>query len=510
MWIAVELDLAGRCARRYALSVCLAVPLLAGGEADSLVIRNALVADGSGGSLRRADVRIRGDRIAAVGAIPSRGVDRVLDASDLILAAGFIDVHNHSTDRFDEDPLAASQTSQGITTILLGQDGISPWPIRAYLDKRRSIPTALHALVLVGHSTVRRMVMKDDFRRQAREEEVTRMAELVVQGMREGAVGLSTNLSAEVGRFNSTDEVARLARVAARLGGVYVSHIRNEGEQVFEAVREAIAIGDRAKVPVHISHLKLGSARVWGRAQELVDVIEGARRRGVDVTADCYAHYEWWHDVPGLRPGQPASEMGAIGEKLEALEDADLILLRYPARPEYVGRSLQEIARSKSSSMADVFLEIGRDGGGRILAPIMKESDLRVLYQQPWVMFASDGSIGLWAGAPERIHIPRDTGTYPRLLSRYVRELEWLGMAEAIRRMTALPAQRLKLKDRGMIRDGAAADLVLFNPATVKDRSTWLDPSRLSEGIQKVFVNGRLVWDVGKPTGARPGRMLSR
>lgn len=479
---------------------------LAEGEpspAASWVIVGAQVADGTGRPLRRANVRIVGDRIAEVGLFRPRGDERVVSAAGLVLAPGFIDIHNHSAERLENDPLAESQVSQGIATIVVGPDGDSPWPIGEYLQKLRQAPPALNVAVLVGHATVRQKVMRQDYRRPARREEIAAMEKLVEQGMREGALGLSSGLEYDVGSYSTTEEVVRLARVAARFGGFYMTHIRDEADRTLAALREAITISEKARIPVQISHIKMGTAGVWGRAAEAVRMIEQARRRGVEITADCYP-YDAWHStivvlVPNKRYDDPASVERALADVGGA---ANVTITECAAHREYEFRTLEEIAREKGVAPVEMFLRIVKDGGAEIICHSMKEGDIREFYRQRWVMVASDGSIGG--------RHPRGAGTFPKVLGHYVREQRWLTLPDAVRKMTSLPAGRLRWSDRGVIRSGMTADLTLFNPTTVTDRSTFSEPEKRSAGIEKVYVNGELVWDAGKPTGARPGRVVTR
>ncbi len=463
----------------------------------------AQIADGTGRPLRRANVRLVGDRITRVGNFRPGNDDVVVAAEGLVLAPGFIDVHNHSAEGLEKDPLAESQISQGITSVVLGPDGASPWPISEFIEKQRRAPPTLNLAVMVGHATVRRKVMGDDFRRAARPEEIAQMERLVEQGMHEGAVGLSSGLEYEVGSYSTTEEVIALARVAARFGGFYMTHIRDEADRSFEALREATEIGRQARIPVGISHIKLGTVGVWGKAGEAVRLIEQARRSGVDITADCYP-YDAWHStltvlVPNKRYDDPASVERALADVGGA---ANITITECKAHSEYEFRNLEQIAGEKGITPAELFIQIVKDGGAGVIGKSMIESDIRTFYTQSWVMVASDGGIGM--------RHPRATGTYPKVLGHYVREQHWLDLAEAVRKMTSLPARRLRWKDRGLVRKGMKADLVLFNPAKVLDRSTFSEPATLSTGIEKVFVNGELVWESGKATGSRPGRVLTR
>ena len=489
---------------RLAAGPILAVLLLAAAPiktADSFLIAGARVADGSGKPLFRADVRVAGDRIADVGTLMPRDGERVIRGDGLVLAPGFIDVHNHSTRGLETDPLAETQVSQGITTLVLGPDGDSPWPIGDYLAEREKAPAAVNVMTMVGHETVRSLVLGQDFRRQATPEEVSKMAALVERGMKEGALGLSSGLEYDVGSYASTGELVELAKAAAKYGGFYMTHSRDEADKSFEAIAEAIEISERGGLPLDISHIKLATVGVWGRAKDAVALVDRARAGGKDVTADCYP-YEAWHSnievlVPNKQYADPASVARALSDVGGA---ANVTITACKAHPAYAGRNLEEIAKAEGVTPVALYSRIVSDGGADVIGHSMKTEDVDVFYAQPWVMVASDGGIA-------NDH-PRGAGTFPRVLGRLVRERHLLTLEKAVRKMTSLPASRVKLADRGRIAAGLKADLVLFDPQTVIDRSTFEDPRRLSEGIALVVVNGEAVWSDAKPTGARPGRVL--
>ena len=460
------------------------------------------LADGSGGQLRRADVRIAGARIVAVGRVAPRPDDVVIDAHGLVVAPGFIDIHNHSSGELANDPAAETQVAQGITTVVLGPDGSSPWPIGEYLAERRQHPAAVNVAVMVGHATVRRLVMKDDYKRAARPEEIVEMAALVDRGMREGAVGLSSGLEYEVGGYAETNELVELAKAAARRGGIYMSHIRDEADKAFDAFTEAIAIGERAHIPVQISHIKLGTVGVWHKAAEAIALIDRARARGVDVTADAYPYNAWSSTITVLVPDKRYDYPPSVQKALADVGGAgNVLIVRHAPHPEYEFRTLDAVARDQKTTPVDLFIQIVKDGGAGIVCTSMIDDDIRAFYLKPWVMVASDGGI-------DARH-PRGAGTFPKVLGRYVREQHWITLPEAIRKMTSAPARRLALTGRGRIEKGRVADVVVFDPRAVVDRSTFTDPTALPAGVEKVFVSGELVWDGGKATGSRPGEVIA-
>lgn len=470
---------------------------------ETFVIGGADVADGTGAPLRRAAVRVQGDTIVAIGpeVRPAPG-ERVVDGTGLVLAPGFIDVHNHSTDGLASDTAAATQISQGITTVLVGPDGSSPPDIGAYLAERRARPATLNVATLIGHATVRVQVMGDDYRRHARPDEVARMADLVTAGMRAGALGLSSGLEYIVGSYASTDEVVALARAAAAERGVYISHIRDEADVVLDAVRETIEIGERAKIPAQITHIKLGTVGVWGKAAEVIAMVDAARARGVDVTADAYPYLAWQSNLKVLVPNKRYTDPASVKEALDDVGGGrNIQFTRLPRYPQYQGKRLSEAAAAEGVSEVDFFIRIAEDEVG-IIGHTMAEPDLKAFYQQPWVMVASDGGVNN--------NHPRGAGTFPRVLGRFVREQGWLSLVEAVRKMTSLPAARLGLADRGRIAPGMKADLVLFDAATIVDRSTFETPRELSAGVRRVWVNGAPVWQDGEVTPSRPGRVITR
>jgi len=472
---------------------------------QTIAITGAVLIDGSGRpAAKDTTIVIKGDSIVAVGwggRIPIPRGSRIIPARGLVVAPGFIDTHSHTDRGLDEDPSAATQVSQGITTAAVGQDGGSDFPVGEFLDKLDKNPVALNVLTFVGHATLRRRVMGDDTNRHASADEIEQMKQMVAQAMREGAFGLSTGLEYETGKPATTEEVIALASVAGRAGGIYISHIRDEAEKTFEALNELIRIGREAKLPAQVSHIKMGTVSVWNRAREAVALINAARRRGQDITADCYPYDAWASTIRVLVPSGRHDDPNDVAKALAEVGGAqNVTITNCRAHPEYEFKTLAEIARQENVTPVEMYMRIVRDGGAGVVGHSMKESDIRVFYQQPWVMVSSDGGIGS--------RHPRGAGSFPRVLGRYVREQRWLSLPSAIRKMTSLPAWRLGLKDRGLIKRGYKADLVMLDPATVIDRSTFQHPELISEGVKMVFVNGVTVWQDGKVTGNRPGRAL--
>jgi len=350
--------------------------------------------------------------------------------------------------------------------------------------------------------------MGKDFKRIATPAEVHLMEESMGQEMNGGALGLSSGLEYEVGSYAATDELVALSKIAAARGGVYMTHIRDEADKSFEALEEEIAIGERAHIPVEHSHIKLGTVGVQGKAPEYIKIIEAARKRGVDFLADCYPYDAWHSNLKVVVPDKQYENPKSVSEALESYGGGSHITItEFSPDKSFAGHTIAELAKSNGLSETDMYIRLIREGDAAhteasIIGQSMIESDMKAFYQLPWVMVASDGGVNS--------QHPRGAGTFSRVLGLYVREKHWLTLPEAVRKMTSLPAQRLGWKDRGILRKGAVADLVLFDPATVSDRSTFADPTALSTGIEKVFVNGVLVWDSGKPTGARPGIVIGR
>jgi N-acyl-D-amino-acid deacylase len=469
------------------------------------VITSATLIDGSGRPPEtNAIIVIRGDTIEAVGIAGQLRIPhgaRVVDAPGLVVAPGFIDTHNHSDRGFAEDPSAATQVSQGITTLAVGQDGGSELPVGEYLNKLDNNPVALNVVTFVGHATVRSTAMRDDTNRHATANEIEQMQQLVERAMRDGAYGLSSGLEYETGKPATTEELIALASVAGRFGGIYISHIRDEADKTFEALAEAIRIGKEGRLPAQISHIKLGSVAVWGRARAAVALINRARRRGQDVTADCYPYEAWNSTIRVLIPSGRHDDPTDVARGLADVGGAqNITIVSCRTHPDYEFKTLEQIARQQNITPVELYMRIVRDGGASIICHSMKDEDIRVFYQQPWVMVSSDGGIGS--------RHPRGAGTFPRVLGLFARERHWLSLPETVRKMTALPAWRLGLTDRGLIRPGFKADLVLFDPARVIDRATFQQPQLVAAGISRVFVNGVEVWQEGKTTGKHPGRAL--
>lgn len=479
--------------------------------ADQLLIRNATIVDGMGNLAYPGDVLVSDGRIVRIGepgtldihdAEPGAEV-RVVDLEGLVLAPGFIDIHNHSTARVFNDPLATTQIAQGVTTVIVGADGSSPWPIAGYLDRLDDSRTAINVGTLVGHGTVRGAVMGDDFRREAREPEIAAMIERVRQGMEEGAFGLSSGLEYDPGFYCSTEELIALARVASEYGGFYSTHMRDEEEGVLESIDEAIRIGNEGHLPVQISHIKMGNASVWGKSIDALERIRGARVRAVEVTADQYPYTAWQSSLYIVVRSRRFFDADEVAEGLAAMGGAErLQIVNYPPDTSVHGMRLSEIAARDGKSEVDMYMEMIRAGGAGVIGHTMDEGDVDGFIVSPFVMVASDGGVG-------SAH-PRGAGSFARVLGHYVRDRGLLTLEEAIEKMTAMPAWRLGLEDRGRIRVGAIADLVAFDPDTIADRSTFAEPLIPATGVDRVWVAGQLVWSEDEATGARPGGALRR
>lgn len=474
-------------------------------QAASTLILNATLVDGTGIPARQAAVRLAGERIEAVGALaPARG-ERVIDAKGLTLAPGFIDTHSHHDRGILDAREVIAATSQGITTIVVGQDGGSSYPLADFFARLQSQPVAVNVASYVGHGTLRRRVMGDDFRRHAKPEEITAMADLARSEMHAGALGLSSGLEYDPGIYSDTSEVVALGRAVAALGGRYITHIRSEDREFWKAVEEAIRIGRETRMPVQISHLKLAMRSLWGETDRLVKMLDAARASGVQVTADVYPYTYWQSGMTVLFPDRDFTDRKAAEFALREVTTAEgMLITRYEKDPSYEGKTLAEVAHMRGADAPQAMMDLIRDSGGDvgIVATSMKEEDVLALTKWPFANICSDG-------ASSGGH-PRGRGAFTRALGRYVREQRAFTVEEAVRKMTSLSADNLGLKERGTIAAGHYADLVLFDPATVIDRATTADPYALSDGIHTVWVNGEIVFAEGRPTAARPGRIVRR
>jgi N-acyl-D-amino-acid deacylase len=481
----------------------------AGEKPTSTLIVNASIVDGTGAPARAGAVRIDGDRIVEVGELEPKRGESVVDAGGQTLAPGFIDVHSHHEEGLFEMRDAAPVVSQGITTIVAGQDGSMTYPVRELFERMEKTPVAINVATFVGHGNLRIDAMgKDDYRRHATPEEVEKMRQGVADGMDAGALGLASGLEYDPGIYSASEEVIDLAKEAARHGGRYISHVRSEDRDFWAAIDEIVRIGREAKIPVEVTHMKLAMKDWWGQSERLLGVLDKARADGVDVTGDIYP-YEFWHsDLTVLFPKRDFKDLKEARFVLEHVTPADgIILTDYSPEPALVGKSLAEISKEKGTDPAAELLDLiarsqGEDDRQSIMGRGMVEKDIDALIVWPFAAICSDGSL-------DSLH-PRGRGAFTKVLRSYVREKKLLSLEEAIRKMTGLSAHNVGIADRGEIRPGAFADLVLFDPATVADRSTFEDPKALSVGIGKVWVNGVPVWQDGKASGEFPGRTIRR
>ncbi|MGI9627483.1 MAG: N-acyl-D-amino-acid deacylase family protein [Longimicrobiales bacterium] len=487
-----------------------------GAGEPSFLIEGANVIDGTGAPGRTVSVRVAGGQIAAVGTLSPEPDEEVVAAHGLVLTPGFIDTHSHHDRGLSESPQALGAVSQGITTVVVGQDGGSELPLARLFQRLETSPVAVNVASYVGHGTLRRYVMEDDFRREATADEVLEMEALLALEMEEGALGLSTGLEYDPGIYSSTEEVVALARVTGARGGRYITHLRSEDRDFFSALAEAISIAEAAELPVQISHMKLAMRGLWGRAGEALALLDEARGRGLDITADVYPYEYWQSTMTVLFPERDLTDRSAAQFALDELVPPEGMLIgRFEANPEIEGLTLAQISESRGTDAVTTFLSLlaeayppdGDDGNATgpresIVGTSMTTEDIRQLLSWEHTNVASDGAL---AGAH-----PRGFGSHTRVLGRFVDTGNGLSLEEAVHKMTGLAAAHVGIEGRGVIEAGAVADLVLFDPETVGDRATPEEPHLPSSGIERVWVAGEVVYEPAGATGATPGVVIRR
>ena len=514
--------------------LCAAPAAAQGAPRYDLLVAGGTVVDGTGAARYRADVAIAGDRVVLVSRapIPRASARRVIDAAGRVVAPGFIDLHAH-LDPLAELPGAQSAVTQGVTTALGGPDGTSPWPFAGYLRDRERQTVGINVAYLVGHNTVRRAVLGEAARAPTADE-LARMRQMVAQAMGEGAFGISTGLKYIPGAYSTIDEVVALSRSAADSGGIYTSHLREEGLGLTQGVGEAIEIGRQARIPIVLTHHKAVGQAMWGKSVVTLGMLDSARRAGVDVMADVYPYTATHTGISVLIPSWALADGdSAFARRVAdpALKDSITRGIVFNILNDRGGGDLRRVQFSRVSwdrtlegkTLADwagrrrlpttpangaaLVIEAQLKGGANAIYHVLDEGDVRRILAHPQVMVASDGRLSQPAdGHPH----PRAYGTFPRVLARYVRDERALSLETAVHKMTGMPARRLGLADRGVLRAGAAADVVVFDAASVRDRATFDVPHQYATGIDAVLVNGVLAVERGRFTNSRAGRVLRR
>ena len=491
-----------------------------------LILRGGTIYDGTGGSPFKVDIGIIGDRVTAMGDLAEATSADVIDASGMAVSPGFIDVHSHDDFHVLSNPDVEHNNYQGITTVVVGNCGfgaapyetaagrmgelyslppeVKPWDGYAgYLDTVDTFPPSLNVAALVGHNTLRFDAMGDIQQVPPSIDQVTHMAGWVAEGMEAGAVGLSSGLIYEPGRYAETDEIAAIATVAGGYGAVYSTHMRNEAGRLVQAVEEAIAIGEVSGCRVQISHHKASGSDNWGAVERSIALIEAARDRGIDVTADQYPYTSGSTRLGAMIQNRSLTDGGGgIGQ----VSAVDVLLATSPGAPEYEGRTLASFVDEWDLPAEDAAQRLLTESGEHTYVVIfmMDEGDVRRVMAHPSTMIGTDG---IPAGSKPH---PRAWGTYPRILGKYVREEGVISLPDAVRKMSGMPADKFQLAGRGYVREGGFADLVVFDPATVIDCATYEEPKKPPTGMPYVIVNGVPVIRDGRHTSARAGRALRR
>jgi dihydroorotase/N-acyl-D-amino-acid deacylase len=514
------------------VAIVFSVVLYAQQTSYDLVIKNGRILDGTGSPWFRGDVAIRGDSIVKVAPHIDEAAVRTIDVKGNIVAPGFIDIHTHASRGIFQVPTATNYVRQGVTTIMEGPDGSSPVPLAPFLERLDGLKKSLNIGSFIGQGSVRTAVM-GNVNRKATPDEIRQMQALVEQGMKDGAFGLSTGLFYVPGTFSSTAEVIELAKVAGRYGGMHESHQRDDASQLLDSVKETIAIGEEGHLPTQISHHKVIGAANFGKSVDALKLLDEARARGVDVTSDQYPYTASSTSIAAaLLPawaleGDRAATLAKLKNPSQRAEiKADTIRMIRDERgggdpknvqlascsfdPSLAGKTLADVMKQRGMAMtlenaAEATFWLVEQGNCQGIFHAMAEEDLERILRHPTTSIASDGEVPIFGQANPH---PRSYGTFARVLAVYVRERHTITLEDAIRKMTGLPASRLNLMDRGLLRPGMKADLAIFDPATVRDTATFENPHQYAEGFSQVIVNGQVVYENGGMTSARPGRVL--
>lgn len=522
-----------RVARLAAAALAIATSSVAAQTVPyDLLLTNARVVDGTGSPWYRADVAIRHDSIVRVAYHVTGPARRTIDVAGQVVAPGFIDIHSHARRGIFDVPTADNYIRMGVTTVIEGPDGSSPVPLAPFLARLDTLKKSINIGSFIGQGSIRSAVM-GNVDRKATPEEIARMRVLVEQGMKDGAFGLSSGLFYVPGTFTPTEEVIELAKVAGRFGGIYISHMRDEASGVVASVKETIRIGEEGGLPTQVTHHKVVGPGYWGQSVETLKLVEEARARGVDATIDQYPYtasstsiaaallpkwaLEGKNEAVQARLRDPATHARIRTESAKIIklergggDPKNVVIAHCAWDPSLDGKNLADITRSRGmeptlENAAEAAMWIVEKGGCQGIFHAISEEDLVRILRYPGTMIATDGEVPIFGrGNPH----PRSYGTFARVLGVYVREQHVLTLEDAVRKMTSYPAQRLRLEDRGIIRPGMKADVVVFDPATVRDRATFENPHQYAEGFSTVIVNGRVVFENGAMTAARPGVVL--
>lgn len=497
-----------------------------------LILRGGRIVDGTASPWYTADIAITGDTIVRIAPAIAGQAKREVNVKGLIVAPGFIDIHTHARRGIFEVPTADNYVRQGVTTLIEGPDGSSPIPIAPFLEKVAATRITPNFAMFIGQGSVRSEVM-GEVDRPATRDELDKMRAIVTQGMREGAFGLSSGLFYVPGAFTPTEEVIDLARVAGSLGGIYISHMRDEAKGLTDSVRETLAIGEKGGLPTQITHHKAVGKKYWGASVQTLRMVDEARARGVDATIDQYPYTAsatsigaallpaWANEGgreatlkrlkdPATRARIKAASVAIIRDERGGGDPKNVSVSACEFDPKLAGQNLAQITQGRGLAVslenaAETAMWIVEQGGCGGIFHAIGEEDLQRILAHPATMVASDGEVAVFG---RNVPHPRSYGTFARVLGVYVRDKKVLPLETAVQKMSAFPAQRLGLTDRGVLRQGLKADIAIFDAATVRDTATFEKPHSYAEGVSVVIVNGEVAFEAGKMTAARPGRVL--